>query len=55
MVLEDVPDPRQDCPLELGLEVPTREQRTPEALRAHQKAEADKWWPIIKAANIKPQ
>ena len=26
---------------------------TPEALGALQKAEADKWWPIIKAANIK--
>jgi tripartite-type tricarboxylate transporter receptor subunit TctC len=40
---------------ELGLEVPTRERMTPDALRTHQKAEADKWWPIIKAANIKPQ
>jgi len=40
---------------ELGLEGATREQMTPDALRAHQKAEADKWWPIIKAANIKPQ
>jgi tripartite-type tricarboxylate transporter receptor subunit TctC len=40
---------------ELGLEAPPRAQQTPEALRAFQKAEADKWWPIIKAANIKPQ
>ena len=40
---------------ELGLDTPPREQQTPEALRAFQKAEADKWWPIIKAANIKPQ
>ena len=32
-----------------------REQQTPEALRAFQKSEADKWWPIIKAANIKGQ
>jgi tripartite-type tricarboxylate transporter receptor subunit TctC len=39
---------------ELALDVPAREQQTPEALRAFQKAEADKWWPIIKAANIKP-
>ena len=38
---------------ELGLEVPTREQMTPEALRVHQKAEADKWWPVIKQAGIK--
>ena len=40
---------------ELGLEVPPREQQTPEALRAFQKSEAGKWWPIIKAANIKGQ
>ena len=40
---------------ELALDTPTRAQQTPEALRAFQKSEADKWWPIIKAANIKPQ
>ena len=40
---------------ELGLEAPPRDQQTPEALRVFQKAEADKWWPIIKAANIKGQ
>ena len=38
---------------ELGLEVPARELQTPEALGAHHKAEIEKWWPIIKAANIK--
>ena len=38
---------------ELGQELPVREQQTPEALGAHQKAEIDKWWPIIKAAGIK--
>jgi tripartite-type tricarboxylate transporter receptor subunit TctC len=38
---------------ELGQELPAREQQTPEALGAHQKAEIDKWWPIIKAAGIK--
>ena len=31
-----------------------KEQQTPEGLAAFQKAEIDKWWPIIKAANIKP-
>ena len=41
--------------VELGLDAPSREQQAPEALRAFQKAEAEKWWPIIKAANIKPQ
>jgi tripartite-type tricarboxylate transporter receptor subunit TctC len=39
---------------ELGLEPPAPAQRTPEALRAHQKAEVQKWWPVIKAANVKP-
>jgi hypothetical protein len=28
---------------------------TPEALGALQKAEIEKWWPIIKAAGIKPE
>jgi hypothetical protein len=32
-----------------------REQQTPEALAAQQKAEIEKWWPIIKAANIKAE
>ncbi|MBX9843808.1 MAG: tripartite tricarboxylate transporter substrate binding protein BugD [Xanthobacteraceae bacterium] len=40
---------------ELGLEKPAREQQTPEALRAFQKAEVDKWWPVIKAHNIRGQ
>jgi tripartite-type tricarboxylate transporter receptor subunit TctC len=38
---------------DLGLEIFPREQQTPEALGAFQKAEIEKWWPIIKAANIK--
>jgi tripartite-type tricarboxylate transporter receptor subunit TctC len=39
---------------ELGLETYPREQQGPEALAALQRAEIDKWWPIIKAAAIKP-
>ena len=39
----------------LGQQVAAREAQTPEALAAYQKAEADKWWPIIKAANLKGQ
>ena len=38
---------------DLGLEITPRDQQTPEALRAHHKAEIDKWWPMIKAAGIK--
>ena len=38
---------------ELGLLIVAREQQTPVALRAFQKAEIEKWWPIIKEAGIK--
>jgi len=40
---------------ELGLDVAAREQQTPEGLAAFHKAEVEKWWPIIKAAGIKPE
>jgi len=40
---------------DLGDAIPSREQQTPEALRTLQKAEIESWWPIIKAANIKPE
>ena len=36
-----------------GQEIPPSERQTPEALRGHQKAEIEKWWPIVKAAGIK--
>jgi tripartite-type tricarboxylate transporter receptor subunit TctC len=39
---------------ELGLDVASKEQQTPEGLAAFQKAEIEKWWPIIKASGIKP-
>jgi tripartite-type tricarboxylate transporter receptor subunit TctC len=38
---------------DLGLQIPDRDRQSPEGLRAFQKAEIEKWWPIIKAANIK--
>jgi tripartite-type tricarboxylate transporter receptor subunit TctC len=41
--------------LGLGLEIFPREQQTPEALGALQKAEAEKWWPVIKELGIKAQ
>jgi hypothetical protein len=37
---------------DLGQVIATRDQQTPEALGAYHKAEIDKWWPIIRAANI---
>jgi tripartite-type tricarboxylate transporter receptor subunit TctC len=40
---------------EQGFEIPSHEQQTPEALGAYQKAEIEKWWPIIKAAGIKAE
>jgi tripartite-type tricarboxylate transporter receptor subunit TctC len=36
-----------------GFEILLLDQQTPEALAALQKAEIEKWWPIIKAANIR--
>jgi tripartite-type tricarboxylate transporter receptor subunit TctC len=39
---------------ELGQMIPERKDQTPEALAALRRVEADKWWPIIKAAGIKP-
>ncbi|MBV8030666.1 MAG: tripartite tricarboxylate transporter substrate binding protein BugD [Betaproteobacteria bacterium] len=38
--------------MDLGQEIPAREQQTPEAFRAFHRAEIDKWWPIIRAAAI---
>jgi tripartite-type tricarboxylate transporter receptor subunit TctC len=35
-----------------GQEIPPADQQTPEALAAYHKSEIEKWWPIIKAANI---
>ena len=37
----------------LGLQMPPKDKLTPDALGAWQKAEIAKWWPMIKAANVK--
>jgi tripartite-type tricarboxylate transporter receptor subunit TctC len=38
---------------DLGLDMATPQQQTPEGLAAFHKAEVEKWWPIIRAAGIK--
>src|SRR4030088_2338609 len=38
---------------ELGIEITPLAQQSPEALRAYQKQEAERWWPIIKASGLK--
>jgi tripartite-type tricarboxylate transporter receptor subunit TctC len=40
---------------EMGEEIPPREQQSPEALGALQRAEIEKWWPVIKAVGIKAE
>jgi tripartite-type tricarboxylate transporter receptor subunit TctC len=53
-VVESLADPALRARFtELGMEIPPLERQSPEALGALQKAEAEKWWPIIKAAGIK--
>jgi tripartite-type tricarboxylate transporter receptor subunit TctC len=41
--------------VEIGLDMPAPDQRTPDALRALQKADIEKWWPIIKDAGLKAE
>jgi tripartite-type tricarboxylate transporter receptor subunit TctC len=53
-IVEAAADPAARQKLaDLGQEILPREQQTPEALRAHHRAEIEKWWPVIKAAGIK--
>ena len=40
---------------ELGIQITPPAQQSPEALRAFQKAEAERWWPIIKASGLKAE
>ena len=41
--------------IDLGQEIPSREGMTQQALAKHQKAEIDKWWPLMKEAGIKAE
>ena len=40
---------------DLGIEISPRDQQSPETLRAFQKAEMERWWPIIKASNLRAE
>jgi hypothetical protein len=40
---------------DLGIQISPPDQQSPEALRAFQKAEMERWWPIIKASNIRAE
>jgi len=55
-VVETLADPavRQRL-IDLGQESWPRDKQTPQALAVQQKAEIEKWWPIIKAANIRAE
>ena len=54
-VVEALADPAVRTRLkDIGQELPTREQQSPDGFGAYHKAEVEKWWPIIKAAGIKP-
>ena len=55
-LVETLADPAVQKRLQdLGQELFTREQQTPEYLRTWHKAEIDKWWPLIKSAGITAQ
>jgi tripartite-type tricarboxylate transporter receptor subunit TctC len=41
--------------VELGLDVASPQQQTPEGLATFHKAEIEKWWPVIRALNVKPE
>ena len=52
--VEAMNDPAVQKQLEnLGLQMPPKDKLTPAALGEWQKAEIAKWWPMIKAANVK--
>jgi tripartite-type tricarboxylate transporter receptor subunit TctC len=55
-VVDALADPHTRARItDLGQDIPAREDQTAARLRAIQEAEIAKWWPIIKAANIKAE
>jgi len=55
-VVDALADPEVRSRLaDLGQEIFPRERQTPEALAGLQKADADKWWPIIRELGIKAE
>jgi len=53
-VVEALNDPAVRRQLEnLGLQIPAGDRLTPEALGSWQKTEIAKWWPMIRAADVK--
>ncbi len=40
---------------DLGQEIPSAAEQTQRALAVYHKSEIDKWWPLIRAAGIKPE
>jgi tripartite-type tricarboxylate transporter receptor subunit TctC len=55
-IVETLADPSVRQRLtDLGQGLWPRDKQTPQALAAQQKAEVEKWWPIIKAANIRAE
>jgi len=55
-VVQGLADPAVPSRLaKIGYEIFQREQQTPEALGALQKAQIGKWWPLIKEFGIKAE
>ena len=55
-VMDALADPKVRARLaDLAQEIFPRDRQTPEWLAAFQKAEIEKWWPIMKAAGITPE
>ena len=40
---------------QLGIEIPARNLQTPAGLRDYHRAEIERWWPVVKAASMKPE